>query len=233
MSGTVGRLVRSKELWTGIPQAAPGPGSEDHSHAVSCPFADSLLPRGTARGRCRSTGPGDEALPPWASALGRRPVVYVTLGTVTNDRLVVVASIKLGLCELPFDLVVAVGHEVHPARFGTRPADGQIVRYIAQTPGFDGRDAVATDGGFGTLIAAHPAGLPLVRLPQQGGRRFQAERALAVGLAVVVAQREIGPELIRTAAEQVRTTISAIVSGPAVWARRSPTCRGPSEVPRC
>jgi len=52
---------------------------------------------------------GDEALPSWVADLPARPTVYVTLGTVVNNRPGAFPAILAGLRDEPLTLILTVG----------------------------------------------------------------------------------------------------------------------------
>jgi UDP:flavonoid glycosyltransferase YjiC (YdhE family) len=73
---------------------------------------------------------GDEALPPWMDELPDRPTVYATLGTVFADRVDIFEAFLAALGDEPVNLVLTVGREQDPARFGPQPSNVHVERYI-------------------------------------------------------------------------------------------------------
>jgi UDP:flavonoid glycosyltransferase YjiC (YdhE family) len=75
---------------------------------------------------------GDDALPAWVSALGARPVVYVTLGNIINHQSRFEELIA-PLSHEPVDVIVTVGRSIDPAELGDAGANVHIERYIPQS----------------------------------------------------------------------------------------------------
>jgi UDP:flavonoid glycosyltransferase YjiC (YdhE family) len=127
-----------------------------------------------------------------------RPTVYLTLGTVFNlesgdlfDRAI------WGLAALPVYVLVTVGRELSPERFGRQPPNVRIERYVAHAELLPRVDAVVSHGGSGTVIGALAHGLPQVVLPMGADQPQNAERCEALGLgialdAVAASPRDIG-----------------------------------------
>ncbi len=136
---------------------------------------------------------GDEGLPAWVGELPPRPTVYVTLGTVFNRTTAqgsghgLFRAIIAGLRDEPANLVLTVGRNVDPARFGPQPPGVRVERYIPQTLLLPHCAAVIAHGGFNTVMAALDGGLPLVLLPLGADQPHNARRCAALGVGRVLA----------------------------------------------
>lgn len=152
---------------------------------------------------------GDEGLPAWVAELSPRPTVYATLGTVFNRTGMwdgghdLFAAILAGLRDEPVNLVLTVGRNVDPARFGSQPPHVHIARYIPQTLLLPHCDLVVAHGGFNTVMAALDHGLPLVLLPLGADQPHNARRCAALGVGRVLAPDERTPEAIRATVRMV------------------------------
>jgi MGT family glycosyltransferase len=146
---------------------------------------------------------GEETLPAWVERLPDRPTVYATLGTVFNEVPAVFAAILAALRDEPVNLVVTVGRNQDPARFGAQPANVRIERYIPQTLLAPHCDAVITAGGFGTVMSCLEFGLPMVVVPLGADQPVNALRCAALGVGRVVGAQERTPEGIRAAVRAV------------------------------
>lgn len=123
--------------------------------------------------------PGDPTatLPPWAQALGERPVVYVSLGTTPLfNQPEKFAPLLAGLAELDLDVVVTVGNLNDPAALGNSRANVHVEQWLPLAPLLPRCAAVLCHAGTGTTLAALAAGLPLVLVPQ-GADQFDNARA--------------------------------------------------------
>jgi UDP:flavonoid glycosyltransferase YjiC (YdhE family) len=139
--------------------------------------------------------------PDWLSHLPERPTVYVTLGTIFNlesgdlfDR------VLAGLRELAATVVVTVGLNLDPERFGPQPDHVHVERYIPQSVLLPHCDIVVNHGGSGSVIGALARGLPLVLLPMGADQLPNAQRCEALGVGVVLDAGRATPRSIRDAA---------------------------------
>lgn len=146
---------------------------------------------------------GEEALPDWVDRLPDRPLVYATLGTAFNDAPDLFRAIVAGLGELPINLVVTVGRDGDPARFGPQPDHVRIERYIPQSLLFERCAAVVCHAGWNTVMASLAHGLPLVLLPLGADQFWNAERCAGLGVGLALPPEERSPEAIRTATYRV------------------------------
>jgi MGT family glycosyltransferase len=141
--------------------------------------------------------PPREVAPPWINGLGEMPTVYLTLGTVFNDAIKVFATVLDALGGTQVNLVVTVGRDGDPARFGAQPGNVRVERYVAQSLLLPHCDLVVTHGGSGTILAALAHGLPLLILPQ-GADNFRNARACeANGAARVLLPAAVNVEAVR------------------------------------
>jgi MGT family glycosyltransferase len=147
---------------------------------------------------------GADALPPWVSALGARPVVYVTLGNIINQRSYFEELIA-PLSDEPVDVIVTVGRSIDPAEFGDTDANVHIERYIPQSLLLAHVDTVVCHGGFNTVMGALGAGKPLVILPFAADQPEHARHCERLGTAVIVGVNPVDQAAVRAA---VRTVLS-------------------------
>jgi Erythromycin biosynthesis protein CIII-like, C-terminal domain len=150
--------------------------------------------------------PGDpEApLPDWVQALGKRPVVYVSLGTTPLfNQPAKFAPLLVGLAGEQVDVIVTVSELHDPAALGELPANVHVARWLPLAPLLPRCDAVLCHAGTGTTLAALAAGLPLVLVPQ-GADQFENARACRrAGAARVLMPDEVNPTAVRDATRAV------------------------------
>ncbi len=147
---------------------------------------------------------GPDVPPAWLAELPRRATVYATLGTVYNGPELLAAIID-GLETEDVNLVVTVGATQDPDRFGRRPPNVRIERWIRQQDLLPHCDAVVTHGGYGTLSATLSAGLPVVCIPISADQPQNAERCAALGVGRIVRPDERTPDAVRRATRAVLT----------------------------
>jgi MGT family glycosyltransferase len=102
------------------------------------------------------------------------------------------------------NLLLAVGRDQDPARFGPQPPQVRIERYLPHALLLPRCDAVVTHGGYGSVMACLDAGVPMVVIPLAGGDQAgNAERCAALGVARVLTAERRTPEAIREAVRDV------------------------------
>ena len=145
-----------------------------------------------------------ETLPAWVEDLPLRPIVHASLGTIFHRTPGVFEAILTGLRDEPINLLLAVGRDQDPARFGPQPPHVRIERYFPHALLLPRCDVVITHGGYGSVMACLDAGVPMVVIPLAGGDQAgNAERCAALGVARVVAADQRTPEVIRAAVRDV------------------------------
>ena len=143
-------------------------------------------------------GEREDALPRWASRLGARPVVYVTLGTVPIfNRPDGFGPLLAGLADVDADVVVTVGTDTDPAELGPQPANIHVERWLSLAALLPRCDAVVCHAGAGTTLAALSHGLPLVLTPRGADQFPTAAACRAAGAARTLAPDQISPARVR------------------------------------
>ncbi len=156
--------------------------------------------------------PGDPqaTLPGWASDLGARPVVYISLGTAPlfnqPDKF---APLLAGLGGEDVDVVVTVGELNDPAALGQAAANVHVEQWLPLAPLLPRCDAVLCHAGTGTMLAALAAGLPLVLVPQGADQFDNARACVRAGAGRVLMPAEVSPEAVREAVRAVLAPGSA------------------------
>src|SRR5262245_36574362 len=150
---------------------------------------------------------GDETLPARVQNLPARPTVHATLGTGFNRETRVFEAILEGLRDEPINLVVTVGRDQDPARFGPQPPNVVVERYIPQSLLLPHCDLVVSHAGWNTVLSALSHGLPQVLLPIGADQPQNARRCadLEVG-------RVIGPD--RRIPAVIRETVRDVLAEP-------------------
>ncbi|MEI2703233.1 MAG: glycosyltransferase [Baekduia sp.] len=170
----------------GLPADPDLARSEQHLYLVGCP--PSLDPPGMARppahARIRplTLEPGTPAL---AVSTGR-PLVHATLGTVFNRRPALLQAIADAAGELDVDLVLGVGADGAPESIDA-PPNVTVERFVSHADLIPRCAALISHGGFGTLMAAAAAGVPVCLLPLSADQPLNAAVYAACGAGINLA----------------------------------------------
>ena len=133
----------------------------------------------------------------------RRPLVYVTLGTIYNTDIEVFRTILAGLAGEPLDVVVTVGHRVEPAALGVQPENVRVEQFVPQAQLLTSCSAVVTHGGAGTTLGALSSGLPMLILPQGADQFVNAEGVATAGAALCLKPSEVSADSVREAVRRL------------------------------
>lgn len=189
----------------GLPHGGARPPLEDHP--IVCFAPPSLhdpavpLPRGLASfGPPRA--PASDPLE-WLDGFGsERPLVYATLGTVFSDpafHLPFFPAVAEALAGDALDVVITVGPNGDPAALGEQPENVRVATYVPQRAVLDRCSAVVCHGGYGTLLDAIDAGVPLVVVPFGADQYINAESVQRLGLGRVIDEEHLTPDAVRQA----------------------------------
>lgn len=151
--------------------------------------------------------PGE--LPPIVAAARKRPLVYLTLGTVVGTAPALRAAIE-GLSALDADVVVATGPNLAAEQSGELPANIHLERWVPQGELMPLVDLAVHHGGSATTLGASAAGLPQVLLPLASDGFLNAGAVAATG-----AGRRLLPDGVERP-DQLRG--AAVVSAEAITA---------------
>jgi UDP:flavonoid glycosyltransferase YjiC (YdhE family) len=239
MSEDVLREYASGELGLDLP--ATYTTYLDHPYLDICPASlqdqDFLAACGDRRFEMRPVGfnpPGE--VPAWVLERSRtRPLVYLTLGTESDNR--VLAKMReaiAGLSTLDVDVLVATPKLA--AELGELPANVKVESWVAQAELLPHVDLVIQHGGNGTTFGALGSGIPQLFLqnlpgPDQllnagmvcdagAGERLKHEE-IDAGSVAAAAKRLLGDGDRGAAAKEIARQVDAMPS-PDEVARRLP-----------
>ena len=131
-----------------------------------------------------------------------RPLVYATLGTVFSDPAFELPFFPIvidGLTQQPLDLVVTLGPNGDPTSLGEQPDNVRIETYVPQRAVLDGCSAVVCHGGYGTLLDAIDAGVPLVVVPFGADQYINGRTVERLGIGRLIQEDDLTPSSVRDA----------------------------------
>ena len=147
-----------------------GPSLRDESHAADFPF----------------------------EALGEAPVLFVSLGTLFNDRPDFYRACFEALGDLDRRVVLSVGRKVDLASLGRSPANFIVRPHVPQLRVLERSALFVTHGGMNSVNEALYFGVPLVAFPQVADQALVARRVEALGAGKLLRGRPDAGTLRRT-----------------------------------
>lgn len=137
----------------------------------------------------RHGGPVGPRDVPSAAPPGDEPLVYVTFGTVAPSLGVwpgLYRTVIDALADMPVRVLVTTGSGVDVDELGPVPASTAVVPFVPQDDVLAHAAVMVAHGGFGTVIGALRAGVPMVLAPLFADQPYNAARVAEVGAGVVV-----------------------------------------------
>jgi len=142
----------------------------------------------------------------WLDGRPVRPVVWFTLGTIFHQESGdLFTRVMAGLGRLHASVVITVGREVDPAELGPPPANVLVERFVPQQVLLPRCDLLVCHAGSGSVLGALAFGVPMLLLPMGADQPANADRSVALGVAMVLDPLTATPGDVASAARQLLT----------------------------
>ena len=149
---------------------------------------------------------GNERLPWDDATLGNLPharTIHLTLGTIFHGATAVFETVLAGLRPLPVNVIVALGPGADVSRLGPQPPHVLVTDFAPHAALLPYCDALITQGGAGTLLAALCHGLPHLIVPQGADQFVNATTAERAGVALQLAPADVTPATVTATVERL------------------------------
>ncbi len=130
-----------------------------------------------------------------------RPLVYISLGTVINDRPDFYGKCINALKELPVDVVISCGNAIDREALGELPNQIQVHPYVDQLAILARADVFITHCGMNSVSESLYMAAPMVLYPQTNEQNAVARRVTEVGAGMLL--KDDSCEGIRTAVQEI------------------------------
>jgi UDP:flavonoid glycosyltransferase YjiC (YdhE family) len=151
-------------------------------------------PRATHRFRERRDEP--RSLPDWWER-SEGPLVYLTFGSVAGllglFPRVYLAAIE-SLAGVPARVLITIGKNAEPGALGRVPPNVHVERWVAQEAIVEHAAAVVCHGGYGSMLGALAAGVPVVAMPIFADDQWRNARRVAELGAGIALDGDRGPQ---------------------------------------
>ncbi|SES39141.1 glycosyltransferase, MGT family [Streptomyces sp. yr375] len=144
------------------------------------------------------------------------PVLLVSLGSQFTRRPEFYRSCVQAFAELPWHVVMSVGHAVPPELLGPLPGNVEVHAHVPQLAVLAHANAFVTHAGMGGTMEALYYGVPLVAVPQMAEQRVNAARIEQLRIGVHLPRETVTPEALREAVlrvssdREIRAGVSAM-----------------------
>jgi MGT family glycosyltransferase len=143
---------------------------------------------------------GDELDGGLARELGDRPLVYVSLGTLANERLDFYRACLDAFAGSARKVLLSVGAKVDPAALGSIPSNCVVRQFVPQLAVLQRAQLFVTHGGMNSVSEGLAHCVPLVIYPQSVEERTVGRRVEELGAGLLIGDRDATPAGIRAAA---------------------------------
>jgi len=137
-----------------------------------------------------------------------RPLVYLTLGTFSNNDLGLFRLVLEALGDEPVNVLATIGRENEPSALAPIPANARVERYLPQNDVLSHCTAVVHHAGAGTMFGVLAHGLPSLTLPQSADNFVNAELLASAGAARILMPGEVTETAVRSGIRTVLDTAS-------------------------
>ena len=130
-----------------------------------------------------------------------RPLIYISMGTVINDRPDFYSKCIDALKNLNVDVIISCGNAISREELGTLPAHIRVYPYVDQLNVLARADAFITHCGMNSVSESLYMAAPMVLYPQTSEQYAVARRVTEIGAGIML--KDDSSEGIRTAIQEV------------------------------
>ena len=130
-----------------------------------------------------------------------RPLVYISMGTVINDRPDFYSKCIDALKDLHADVIISCGNAINREELGALPGNVQVYPYVDQLAVLAKTDVFITHCGMNSVSESLYMAAPLVLYPQTGEQQAVARRVTEIGAGIML--QDDSSEGIRAAVQKI------------------------------
>ena len=130
-----------------------------------------------------------------------RPLIYISMGTVINDRPDFYNKCIEALRDINVDVIISCGNAVDQELLGTLPDNIRIYPYVDQLDILSKADVFITHCGMNSVSESLYMAAPMLLYPQTAEQRAVARRVTEIGAGILL-QKESSEE-IRIAVQEI------------------------------
>ncbi len=133
----------------------------------------------------------------------QRPLIYISLGTMVAHQADFFRMCLQAFAQSDWQIVMATGKSVAPEALGEIPANCFVQQYVPQLEILQRASLFVTHGGMNSVNEALAYDVPLVVIPQGADQPMVARRVTTLGAGKQLSSRNLSPEKLRRATEEV------------------------------
>lgn len=152
-------------------------------------------------GPCVSSRVEDKGFP--FEKLGPEPLIYISLGTMCNDKPDFYNFCFEAFSGTPFQVVMAVGNRIEMSDLDEQPDNFIVREYVPQLQILERASLFITHGGLNSAHEGILQEVPMIILPQQGDHFIVARQVAESGAGMVVTREDLQANTIRQKANLI------------------------------
>lgn len=165
------------------------------------PYAVTFDERHVFVGSSISSRPGTADFP--FEALDDRPLLYVALGTLFNNRADIFKTCIKAFGQTDWQVVLSRGRRSAPFAMGPVPVNFLVVNYAPQLEVLARASIFISHGGMNSTVESIMAGVPTIFIPQISEQAINAENAEKFGLGIALNPETVTADQLRDAVERI------------------------------
>lgn len=131
--------------------------------------------------------------------LNHQPLLYISLGTISNDHPTFYHQCFEALSDQPWQIVLASGNKIDQSALGPVPDNFLVHPYVPQLEILQRANMFITHGGTSSIMEALYYGVPLVVVPQTIEQVMTASRVADLALGVMIENTAVTAQGLRDA----------------------------------
>jgi MGT family glycosyltransferase len=139
---------------------------------------------------------------PWAWLNGA-PLIYISLGTLFNNRPEFFRACLQAFGNAPYQVVMSIGQHISPATLSPLPSNFIVRAHNPQLALLEKASLFITHGGMNSASESAWYGVPMIVVPQTGDQYFVAQRVEQIGAGLRLTNGAVTAERLHSSAERV------------------------------
>lgn len=135
--------------------------------------------------------------------LGDEPVIYISLGTVFNDKGDFYRLCLEAFADFNYRVVMSIGTKTDMLHLGTIPRNFIVKPFVPQLQLLQRAALFITHGGMNSVSEGLCAGVPLLMIPQAADQLFIAQHVQRLGAGKMLRTTKLNAQRLRKAAEEI------------------------------
>jgi len=127
---------------------------------------------------------------------GNRKLVFISLGTIANERLDFYRECIKAFSRSEFNVLISIGSKVNRKELGVVPSNIYIEDYVPQIEVLKRASLFISHGGMNSVNEALYFGVPILILPQQSEQVMVAKRVEELGAGICITKKDIDSEYL-------------------------------------